>query len=57
MVAVLNPFNHRLEDEIETVSGQRCHTFLVEPSDYDLALDRIRSKEKKGADGEGVAVT
>ncbi len=56
MVAVLNPFNHRLEDEIETVSGQRCHTFLVEPSDYDLALNRIRSKEKKGADGEGVAV-
>ena len=53
MVAVLNPFNHRLEDEIETVSGQRCHTFLVEPSDYDLALNRIRSKEKKGADGEG----
>lgn len=53
MVAVLNPFNHRLEEEIETVSGQRCHTFLVEPSDYDLALDRMRSKEKKGADGEG----
>lgn len=56
LVAVLNPFNHRLEDEIETESGQRCHTFLVEPSDYDLALDRIRSKEKNGADGERNAV-
>ncbi|MBN2685406.1 MAG: hypothetical protein JXR40_09020 [Pontiellaceae bacterium] len=47
LIAVLNPFNHRLEDEIETVSGQRCHTYLVEPADYDLALNRIRSKDKK----------
>ncbi|MBN2702693.1 MAG: hypothetical protein JXR23_00640 [Pontiellaceae bacterium] len=56
LVAVLNPFNHRLEEEIETESGQRCHTFLVEPSDYDLALDRIRSKGINGADGGGNAV-
>lgn len=47
LIAVLNPFNHRLEDEIESISGHRCHTYLVDPADYDQALNRIRSKEKK----------
>lgn len=42
LVAVLNPFNHMLADKIESVSGQRCHTYLVEPEDYDLALGRLR---------------
>lgn len=43
LVAVLNPFNHRLVDKIESESGCRCHTYLVDAEDYDRALDRLRS--------------
>ncbi|MBN2162623.1 MAG: hypothetical protein JXR25_10540 [Pontiellaceae bacterium] len=43
LVAVLNPFNHILVDRIESDSGRRCHTYLVEPEDYDQALGRVRA--------------
>ena len=49
LVGVLNPFNSMLLDKIETVSGHRCHTFLVSPEDYDVALDRLRSMERAAA--------
>lgn len=43
LVAVLNPFNHVLVDKMETEYGQRCHTYLVGPEDYDRALGKLRS--------------
>ena len=43
LVGVLNPFNHLLADKVESCSGHRCHTYLVGPEDYDLALSRLRS--------------
>lgn len=49
LVGVLNPFNSMLLDKIETVSGHRCHTFLVCPEDYDAALGRLRSMESAAA--------
>ena len=42
LVAVLNPFNTMLMDKIEEESGHRCHTYLVEPDDYDMALEKLR---------------
>jgi hypothetical protein len=41
LVAVLNPFNHMLVDKIESVSGRRCHTYLVGSEDYDQTLRRL----------------
>jgi hypothetical protein len=43
LVAVLNPFNHALVDSAEKESGHRCHTFLVDPADYNEALGRLKS--------------
>lgn len=43
LVAVLNPFNNILLEQIEGESGHRCHTFVVEPADYDAALLQLRS--------------
>ncbi|MEA2069276.1 MAG: hypothetical protein U9P12_08755 [Verrucomicrobiota bacterium] len=43
LVGVLNPFNNMLVDKVETESGHRCHTYLVEPEDYDMALGKLRS--------------
>ena len=43
LVGVLNPFNHSLVEKVESISGRRCHTYLVGSEDYDLALSRLRS--------------
>jgi len=43
LVAVLNPYNNLLVDKVESVSGNRCHTYLVDPEDYDMALGRLRT--------------
>ena len=43
LLAVLNPFNYALLEEVETVGGRRCHTYLVDPEDYDLTLAKIRA--------------
>ncbi len=47
LVAVLNPFNNALVEKMESASGHRCHTYLVEPEDYDLALARLRAQVAK----------
>ena len=46
LIAVLNPFNNMLVDRIETESGHRCHTYVVEPADYDAALEKLRVLSK-----------
>lgn len=43
LVAVLNPFNNLLVDKVETLSGHRCHTYLVSAEEYDAGLDKLRS--------------
>ena len=43
LVGVLNPFNYDLVEMVESESGHRCHTYLVGPEDYDVALGRLRS--------------
>jgi len=47
LVAVLNPFNNMLVDKMESESGHRCHTYLVESEDYDAALGRMRALVNK----------
>lgn len=42
LVGVLNPFNTALMEKVESVSGRRCHAYLVEPEDYDAALGRLK---------------
>ncbi len=48
LVAVLNPFNHVLLDDIESESGHRCHSYLVLPEDYDSALGKLRQLAGQG---------
>ncbi len=43
LVGVLNPFNNALADKVETISGHRCHTYLVHPDEYDTALGKLRA--------------
>ncbi len=46
LVGVLNPFNNALVDKVESVSGHRCHTYLVHPAEYDAALGKLRALAK-----------
>ena len=48
LVGVLNPFDNMLVEKIETESGHRCHAYLVEPEDYDAALEKRREQFAKG---------
>jgi hypothetical protein len=43
LVAVLNPFNNSLVDRIESECGHHCHTYLVGPEDYDMALGKLKN--------------
>ncbi|MDH3981635.1 MAG: hypothetical protein OES84_01900 [Kiritimatiellaceae bacterium] len=52
LVGVLNPFNNMLVDKVEKESGHHCHTYLVDPDDYDATLDRLRGLAKS-SEGEG----
>ncbi len=42
LVAVLNPFDKALLREAEEAVGNRCHPYLVSPSEYDLRLSQIK---------------
>ena len=48
MVAVLNPFNGDMLKKVESVSGRRCHAYLVEPADYDAALGKLKELAAEG---------
>jgi hypothetical protein len=44
LVATLNPLNEPLHAELEKLTGRRCHFYLVQPSEFDISIDRIRKQ-------------
>lgn len=42
LVAILNPYDTKLKNDLETLTGRICHFYLAQPADFDLALDKIR---------------
>ncbi len=44
MVAVLNPRNRELLDEVSAYTGQSCHAYLVSPQEYDQRLAAIKKE-------------
>lgn len=47
LVAILNPYDTQLKNDIETMTGRMCHFFLAWPPDFDAALEK---KKKADAD-------
>ncbi len=45
MVAVLNPYNETLREEVQGATSRICHFYLVEAEDYDAFLERSRVPE------------
>ncbi|NLL82918.1 MAG: hypothetical protein GX230_01585 [Lentisphaerae bacterium] len=44
LVAILNPLSKRLRQEVSSATGSRCHYFLVTPSDFDEALEIVKTR-------------
>jgi hypothetical protein len=49
LVATLNPLNEALHEELEKLTGRRCHFYLVQPSEFDISIDRIRKQTQAEA--------
>lgn len=45
MVAVLNPYDTALREEVSRRAARKCFFYLVTATDYDLALSRIANTE------------
>jgi hypothetical protein len=43
LLAVLNPMDRALVKQAETLSGRRCHIYLVAPQEYDQRLLQIKN--------------
>ena len=42
LLAILNPLDKELLEEAQTLSGKRCHPYLVTPDEYDLQLGKLK---------------
>lgn len=42
LVAVLNPVSHGLRNDIQTLTGRRCHFYLTRAAEFDHALVRMK---------------
>jgi hypothetical protein len=42
LVAILNPYNQRLQQDVGMLTNTRCHFYLVKAEDYDTAVDAVR---------------
>jgi tetratricopeptide (TPR) repeat protein len=54
LVAVMNPYNQVLREDVKEILGRQCHFYLTSPADFDAAVNRIRtmSEEKKETPGK-----
>jgi tetratricopeptide (TPR) repeat protein len=53
LVALLNPFDQVLQQEVASLTGKTCHFFLVSAADYDQTLTHIRKALKETASPAG----
>lgn len=49
LAGILNPYDTQLPTDIEDLTGKTCHCFLVDPADFDSALQKIKKMEPPGS--------
>ena len=47
LVALLNPYDKALREQVQNASGRSCKFYLVKASEYDAALSRIVETESR----------
>ncbi|NCC52200.1 MAG: hypothetical protein EOM20_13420 [Spartobacteria bacterium] len=50
LVAILNPFDTELQDEIKAMLNRPCHFYLTSAAEYDGGLNQIRQRFKEEAE-------
>jgi hypothetical protein len=53
LVAIMNPYNTTLREEVEVLTSRKCHFFVALPSDFDQALGRVRAFQEDKASSSG----
>lgn len=48
LVAVLNPFDRKLKDTVEEMTGRICHYYLITAEEYDGLLKRVKDAAQAG---------
>jgi len=41
LVVVMNPYDKALRNDVESITGRKCHFYTALPSEFDQALDKI----------------
>jgi len=55
LVAILNPFDKDLQENIKVLTGRNCHFYLVSAADFETALDKIRKASAEADKKEAAA--
>ncbi len=42
LVVIMNPYNKKLQKDLSTALGRKCHFFACMPSEFDQALERVK---------------
>jgi hypothetical protein len=51
LVAILNPYNKTLQKRVEALAGRKCHFFLTTPAEFDAAIEKVKARLGKPAEG------
>lgn len=47
LVAVLNPYDTQLSQDLEDLTGKTCHRYLTTPADFDAALGKLKKSKSE----------
>lgn len=53
LVAVMNPYDNRLQAQVESATGKKCHFYLALPREFDAVVEKLTKPEPKKAEGAG----
>lgn len=51
LVAVMNPYDNRLQAQVESATGKRCHFYLTPPKEFDAVVERLTKADQKKPEG------
>ncbi|MEI6563285.1 MAG: hypothetical protein WCO42_03135 [bacterium] len=52
LVAVLNPYNRQLRENVQTAIGRRCHIFMAGPGEFDVMMELFSRKDHAPVEGK-----
>jgi hypothetical protein len=47
LVAVMNPYDSRLQAQVENATGKPCHFYLTPPKEFDAVVEKLTKADPK----------